>query len=194
MNFSKQFTRREKVLLVIMALVLVLGAYFWLVQEPVSQQTAALRAAQADAETELIVLEAKAQSLEQMRSELDELKAQPGTLAETPRYDNLQHVIALLNTAMANTGDYTLSFQPVETPEEGNIVRRVIDMTFTCGSYDAARSVVKTLHDGPYRCQISTITAAPVRDEKQAGDAPASALREGAVQITLTITYFESLG
>ncbi len=147
MSFSKQFTKREKALLVLLAVILLAACYYWFVQQPIATELQRIELEQGDAQTQQMALEAKAQRLEQMRAELALLYAQPGGLAETPAYDNLQNIITQFNSILAGTSAYDLNFQPVEMPEEGNVVRRVISMNFTCGSYDTARQLVQRLHN-----------------------------------------------
>lgn len=186
MSFSKQFTRREKALLVLLAVVLLAACYYWFVQQPIAAALERIEVERGEAQAEQIVLDAKARRMEEMRAELERLHAQPGGLAETPAYDNLQNIITQFNAILAASSEYNLNFQPVVMPEEGNVVRRVINMNFTCGSYDAARDLVQRLHDGPYRCQIGSIAVSPAA----AGGGGAS-LNQGPVQVSLTITYFE---
>ncbi|MEG0824809.1 MAG: hypothetical protein RSC89_03975 [Oscillospiraceae bacterium] len=188
MNLSKAFTRRERVLLVIMGIVMVLGAYFLLVHLPVEAQKTELVAAAAEAENERIVLDAKTQKLAEMKAELTGL---PNNLAPTPDYDNLQPLVAHLNAVLAATMDYNLNFQPVVMPEEGRIVRRTISMTFTCGSYDAALDIISKLHDGPFRCQMDNIMMSAQRADRMAQN-NTPALPNSQTEVSLSVTYFEN--
>lgn len=191
MGLSKQFSVREKILLVIMAVILLCGLYFWCVQQPITTELEQIRTAQATADDQLAMTTAKAKHLHDMRAALEEIHKTSDTAQQTPTYDNLQGVISLLNSVMADAATYQLSFQPVVMPEENNVVRRVIDVTFSAPSYAQASRVVQRLHDGPYRCQIGTISFAPVLPEA----APAgytSTLSAGGVTVTLSITYFEN--
>lgn len=190
MEFTRKFTRREKVLLVIMAIVMVAGAYFWFVQMPLSAQMLEIQTAQADAESELIVLQAKARRQNEMEAELEKLKSST-IYAETPKYDNLQAVITTLNSIMAETNDYSLNFQPVVQAEDGNIIRREISMKFTSGTYDQARRVITRLHDGAFRCQISDLSISAIAPA-DAGQGYVATLDKNSVDVSLTITYFES--
>lgn len=188
MSLSKQFTRREKVLLCILGLLLVGATYYFAVHQPVESALRTLTFQQDDARNSLMILEVKEERLSQMRAELEEILAQPNP-SETPKYDNLQQVMVFLNAILGSTADYSLSFQPVEAPEEGAVVRRVIQMSFICPSYEEARAVVESLRDCVYRCQLSALSMAPAaRDLVESAD-----LTTGAVQVSLTATFFESL-
>lgn len=188
MSLSKQFTRREKVLLCILGLILVGATYFFAVHQPVETALQDLSLQQEEARNSIMVLEVKAQRLEEMRAELAAILAQPDP-PETPKYDNLQQVMVFLNAILGSTADYSLSFQPVEPPAEGAVVRRVIQMSFTCPTYGEARGVVEALRGCVYRCQLSNLSMTPAaRDREQ----PAG-LTEGPVQVSLTATFFESI-
>ncbi|MEG0755439.1 MAG: hypothetical protein RR450_03500 [Oscillospiraceae bacterium] len=188
MNLSKAFTRRERVLLVIMSIVLLCGAYFFLVHQPVEAQKADLIVAAAEAENERILLDAKVTKIAEMEAELAEL---PKGAAPTPDYDNLQPVVNHLNAVMASTLDYTMSFQPVVLPEEGHIVRRAIDMTFTCSDYAAAHDIISQLHYGPFRCQLDNLSVSAERTDGTSTDYT-PALPVSQTEVSLTITYFEN--
>ena len=110
MKLSKQFTRREKVLLIILALLLLFAVYFLAVHRPVTEALDRIRTESETISSDLVVLEAKHQRMEQMQKELDEILAQPN-VAEIPTYDNLQQVMDFLNTVLRSASEYSLSFQ-----------------------------------------------------------------------------------
>ena len=191
MKLSKQFTRREKVLLVILALLLLFAVYFLAVHRPVTE---ALDRIQAESETvsaDLMVLEAKQQRMEQMQKELDEILAQPN-VAEIPTYDNLQQVMNFLNTVLHSANEYSLSFQSLQQQEDNSILRRAMQMTFVTLSYKEARDMISQLQNCPYRCQLSDFSIAPATADGQSRDTVA-ALLDGPVQVSLTVTFFEKL-
>ena len=191
MKLSKQFTRREKVLLIILALLLLFAVYFLAVHRPVTE---ALDRIQAESETvsaDLMVLEAKQQHMEQMQKELDEILAQPN-VAEIPTYDNLQQVMNFLNTVLHSANEYSLSFQSLQQQEDNSILRRAMQMTFVTLSYKEARDMISQLQNCPYRCQLSDFSIAPATADGQSRDTVA-ALLDGPVQVTLTVTFFEKL-
>ena len=191
MKLSKQFTRREKVLLIILALLLLFAVYFLAVHRPVTE---ALDRIQAESETvsaDLMVLEAKQQHMEQMQKELDEILAQPN-VAEIPTYDNLQQVMNFLNTVLHSANEYSLSFQSLQQQEDNSILRRAMQMTFVTLSYKEARDMISQLQNCPYRCQLSDFSIAPATADGQSRDTVA-ALLDGPVQVSLTVTFFEKL-
>lgn len=193
MQLSKRFTSREKVLLLVLALLVVAGAYFMLVFRPISENLSAIEQSKLDVEDSLTILEAKAQRLEQMRDELARVEAQ-GTTAEVPVYDNLRAVMLHLSGVLSSATDYDLSFQPLDTAEESGVIRRTISMSFTAPSYAQGEALVSRLHDGPYRCEIDNLAFAPVAAGDDQAANRAASLSSGGVQVTLSITYFETRG
>lgn len=187
--FSRRFTPREKILLVVLAVILLAGAYLWLVQEPISQSLSRIRSQQEEAEMDRLVLDAKKVKLDQMREELDVILAESDA-KEIPQYDNQQNVINMLNSVLASTTDYTLSFEPISQGDGDVMIRRVINMTFYCNSYQEARGIVNQLHDGPYRCQIGNLAISAI---SQGVTGSTLDLNVYPVQVTMNITFFELL-
>ena len=189
MPLSKPFTRREKILLCLLGLILVGSTYYFAVHQPVERALQTLSVQQEDTQARITTLEETERYLNEMRAELETILSQPNPTA-TPKYDNLQQVMVFLNTTLSATDDYSLAFQPVEVPEDGSVVRRVIQMSFTCPSYEQTRSVVETLYHSIYRCQLSNLSLSSDTPGKkgQGGD-----LTVGSVRVDLTATFFESL-
>ncbi|MEG2537848.1 MAG: hypothetical protein RSA45_07905 [Hydrogenoanaerobacterium sp.] len=187
MNLSKAFNRREQTLLIIMCLLMLFGAYFIFVQRPIEAQNAAITIAHEEADSKRILLDAKVKKLKKMKAELDSI---PEGIAEMPNYDNLQQVISHLNSVMSSTLKYSINFRPVLVSKDTDIVRRYIDMNFTCPDYSSARACVLQMHDGYYRCQINNLTFNTELNGELATD-DVSSIQGLPVQVSLAITYFE---
>ena len=135
-----------------------------------------------DAESLLIIEQARYNRLRQMEAELDALRAdENAALAEIPDFDNVQSVVRTLNAALAGAESYNLVFSPVTY--SGHIVSRTIDMNFTCWGYDMAKGIVRQLYDAPYRCQITAFTFLSTGDSTD--------ITAGDLSVKLTITFFE---
>ena len=179
---SRKFNSREKVLLVVLAVLLVVCGYYLLVAEPVSRTITQATARQEDAETLLTVERAKLARLEQMEGELAQLKAQGGAgAAAIADYDNVQRVVQVLNSALSGADSYNLLFSPVTF--DGHIASRTIDMVFTCTGYRTAKDIITQLYDAPYRCRISAVA---LMAEEEGGE-----ISGGLLTAKLTITFYE---
>ena len=190
MKLSKQLTRRECVLLAILGVLFLFAVYLFTVHRPVTENLAHIRQAQEDVDIQMVALEAKAQRMAQMRGELDEVAQQPNK-AEIPRYDNLEQLMGFLNTLLAPVSDYSLSFSG-QTPVEGSdILRRSMDLSFTCTSYQDARDIILRLQACPYRCQLNNLSISFPSQQTQSDSVPPLRTAE-AITVSLNVTFFES--
>lgn len=173
----RQLTAREWMLLGVLGVLLLVSGYMLLFYMP---QTAERDRCIGEAETCRTEIEAAQILLEdkrRMERELEELFA-----AETPPlsiadYDNLQPVMFELNSILAGTENYTLTFGTVDDSQ--SIVRRSISMTFTTGSYESAKEVLRQLHDSAYRCMLDGVNISLGRGEG------------GSVSVSGSIVFFE---
>lgn len=176
----RQFSLRERVLMVILALLLVACVYYILVEKPVQDTLLDASQRQSEAESQLTIASAQLEKMHQMQAALEQLEQ--SAQADVPDYDNAKHVMELLNKAMALTDNYDLSFQAVTT--EGAIVRRPIDMSFRCNGYATAKRVLQTLLDSNYRCRITAMSVTG----GQNGD-----IDWEEVTVTASVTFYEFL-
>ena len=190
MNLSRQFTRREKILLVILAVLLLFALYFFAVHRPVVNAMERIQSESENVSTQITILQAKEARMQAMRKELDEILAQPNVV-EIPRYDNLDQVAAFLNAVLLSADEYSLSFDGTASDDDAGIVRRGMSLTFTCASYELAHTMVQQLQESPYRCQISTLSIEPLTKRGSRSDAPPP-LTSGEVSVSLRGTFFES--
>jgi len=189
-KLTRQFTRREQVLLIILALLFLFAVYFRVVHLPVTEALENARIERETISADLMVLEAKQQRMEQMQQELDAILSQ-ANVSEIPNYDNLQQVMDFLNNVLSSTGEYSLSFQGLQQSEDSAIIRREMQMTYVSPSYSDAQNVLEQLQNCPFRCQLSSLSMTPSTANGQSRDSTI-ALTDGPVQVSLTVTFFEN--
>ncbi len=177
---KRQFSNREKALLVILALLLLACVYYILVEKPVSETLLDASQRQNAAESELTVASAQLENMRRMQSALAGLDQT--AQADVPDYDNAKNVVNLLNQAMTMTDEYTLSFQPVT--QDGAIAQRSIQMNFRCGSYATGKRILKTLLDSDYRCRVTSMSVACAEGRD---------IRQEEVNVSATVTFYEFL-
>lgn len=155
---NRSFTRREKVLLCVLAALLVVVGYIALFFRPMQEQIQASRDRQSAAQDQMVVEQGRLIRMQQMQEELDRLK-QSGAVpnAEIPTYDNIQNVMVQLNTILSQATEYSLSFQEVQQGEDG-MISRPIQMTFVAEDYQTVRSIVDDLYQCWYRCSIEDLS------------------------------------
>ena len=169
------FTTREKVLLVILAVLVIAVGYWKLILTPINDSIADLNAQTASEQDAILTNSARLSRMRQMQQELETLLADPDA-KPLPDYDNSERLLVELNTILSGT-DYTLNFGNTVPLEDGStIMCRPITLTFEVSSYTAARAVLDALHDSQYVNLISDLRMD---------------LEGRTVQTSLSITYFE---
>lgn len=177
---SRDFTKREQILLIILGILLVLVVYYYLVDMPLRSQTQELESKRSELEAEVTVAQAKVAEYEQMEADLAKLGSS-ATYMES--YNNRTNEINFLNDTLASTQAYSISFSPVTV--EGNQVRRQFQLAYTCDSYTEAMDILGKLTYGHYRCLISDVGCAPVQNS--------NSTLTGAVNVTVNATFYETL-
>lgn len=173
----RKLTVREWVLLGVLALLVGVSGYVMLFYMPVTaQRDSALGEAEV-CQLELEAVQLRLEEKRRMERELEEIFSQPGEPLGLAPYDNLQPVMMELHTILNGAEDYSLSFGTVNTEEP--IVRRSISLSYTAGSYAAAREILQRLHDSAYRCMLDSVSVSV----GQEGD--------GLVSVDSTIVFFE---
>ncbi|MDD2955835.1 MAG: type II secretion system protein GspM [Oscillospiraceae bacterium] len=180
---SRDFSKREKVLLAVLAALLLVVFYYTQVWVPYTEGIAQARADQTAAEDEILVQEALAQRRDSMETELQELLAQGADATPIPEFDNAKNVMKVLNTVLAQATSYTLSFKDLAISEDSSLVRRSVSMTFSSESYAEAKAILTSLQECGYRCQLGNLAIEPEGD-----------LRTSPVHVTLSVVFFESNG
>lgn len=179
---NRVFTRREMIMLLILALLLLGLGYFKLVHEPVQEGIHAAENRKAEAETAFMVEAARLEQMRAMEAEIEALKAAgEESNAILPDYDNVENVMVQLNAILAAADQYSLTFEEIAVSEEG-LVSRPIRLRFTAGRYDTARRIIDGLYHSYYRCGVSEITVISEND-----------LSNEPVEVAMTITFFERM-
>ncbi len=181
---QRNFSRREKVLLIILSLLVAAISYYFLVWKPVSERADAAALRQADAENETVIEEAKLAQMQQMQAEIDEMDAleiESGA-ASIPPYDNAKRVMQLLNGVLTASLRYEINFNNVAF--NGNLAARSLHMRFECDSYEKAKDIVRSLYSAPYRCHIGNFSFR---------SADGGAMLLGGLSVEMDITFYEFL-
>ena len=92
--FSRDFTTREKIFLLVMAIILLAILYYWCVDLPVRTRIAAAEAEQARVQPELDIVNAQVAELTEMKNEMDALA---GSVSIMGSYNNSAEEVDLLN-------------------------------------------------------------------------------------------------
>lgn len=152
---NRSFSTREKVLLLVLAVVLVIGAYYFLVVKNVADTLTANQQQLEEIQIQIDAQNTIAQARSRMEAELAEL-GDGESLPEVAVYDNIRNELNELNALMAAATSYDLTFDQPEL--DGSLVRRTVSVSFTTPDYRSALDVVKALENGSYKCLINEFT------------------------------------
>lgn len=193
----RSFTKREKFLLLVLVLIMLVGLYVLAVHNPVKANLARLEEEKADAELTLQVAEIKLGQYNKMKAELEEIFAQPqDQITVMPPYDNTKALMVQFNHIFGEL-EYDLSFSEVEFHE--NVATRAVQFTFDAPSYEEARLIVEKLTHTGNRSLMNTLSIAPAEKDGEGGNinlrsdlvAKQRNIREGAQTVSGTITFYE---
>ena len=173
---KRKLTPREWMLLGVLAVLVVVVGYITLFYVPTTNARDTALAETESIKEQTMAAQIRLAEKHRMVRELDELfDRNPNPLALAD-YDNLQPVMVELNSILAATQNYSLSFATVNASQ--SIIRREISISFTCESYATAKVVLQRLHDSMYRCMLNNVTISGGRDG-------------GSVSVSGSIVFFE---
>ena len=188
---SRDFTRAEKIILVILALVLVGLAYYQFVYKMVAES---IQKAHAEAEAirvEMTGVNAKIQRMEEMQAELESIQSNPNA-SYMGSYNNSKEELAFLNDVLGGALQYKVTFSNVT--RDGDQIRRNFSLQFTTEDYASMERIISRLCDGKLRCLINDISYSVSRYNYSAADRE----RYGVdwyerVNVNCTATFFETM-
>ena len=180
LNYS--FSSREKVLLLFLAIILVVVAWFVLVYQRTANQTVELDRQIAETQSQIAVTSTKVKQLENMQKTVEERKASGNFAAEIPMYDNMTALMAELDRTMQAADSYTVSFNELDRDTASGNVLRGVQITFDCGSYGAAEGLVNALATGRFPCSVNSIDLTTRSSRTDSG-----------VTASVHVVYFEKL-
>jgi hypothetical protein len=188
---TRQLTKREKAMIVVLALMLVFLVYNQLVLKPTTAEMSTIEKNMMDTESSMLVETVKNTRLVYMKNQLAALGKTPNTTITTmPIYDNSQNVIVELAGILTAATDYQLSFP--QTKEEGNLVRRTININFTCTGYEKAGLIMKQLASSRYRCRIIDFSIVAKADKTASTTiVQAADITKNPLQVSLIVIFYE---
>ena len=106
---SRDFTTREKIMLLVLTLILLAAGYYAVIDQPIRTAINEAKSQQDELNTELMLLQTKAASLSRMQSELDSIE-QSGSLGKMGSYNNSKAELDELNQLLQDANTYDISF------------------------------------------------------------------------------------
>ena len=171
----RKLSTRERVLLLLLAVIAIVSGYILLFYLPTTQRIESLNAQITQSQELVAQLDAKLASQQQMENKLEQLSAQDAQVPYMPTYDNIQAVMTELYAILAGCQEYSLSFQSEQG--EDHVFYRRVSIPFTCSSYEQAQEILQKLHDSTLRGLLE--------------DVQISLQEDGTVKASATIIFFE---
>lgn len=191
----RNFTRREKVMLVILAIVLVVGLYFLLVHRPVEAALAQAAQEQEELDLQIQVAQIKLDQRNKMKAELDEIFALPkDQITVMPAYNNIEALMVQFDSIFMGL-EPKLSFPQIKVNE--GIVTRPIEFEFDAPSYDEARAILTRLTRTGQRSLLEGLSINPKttarldRRGRVIGTQSGWSIQQGEVLVRGTIYFYE---
>ena len=193
---SRDFTTKEKVLIVILLVILIGLAYYRFVHIPCKEAIERAHSERDMYQTELVAVQKKEAQIRAMKEELDSL----GELQSTSRmesYNNSKAELALLNSALEAASDYSVNFASVT--RSGDQIRRNFNLSFTTDSFASAKRIIETLSDSEYRCLIgnmsysNSLRRAEKGEETLGGKWVDDVYYFNVVKVTANATFYETM-
>jgi len=173
---SRDFTRNEKILIVILALILLGLAYYQFVDKTVRGSIVNAQFEASMLETELAAAQARLAAAQQVKNSMDELEAS-GQKSWMGSYNNSKAEVAFLNTILADTLQYSVTFSDVT--RTGDQIRRSFTLEYRTASYASAHEIMARLCQSHDRCIVS--------------DASCSLENDGVVVVRQAATFYETM-
>ena len=153
-RLSRDFTRGERILLLVLALVLLGLAYYFVVDRPVRD---ALESAKAEKEailTELGALQSRIKRMEEMEKAVNSFQTGP-EVSQMGSYNNSKAELDFLNDLLDGTDNYAVTFTGVT--RDGDQVRRNFNLRFTVRDFASAESLIRKIYGCEMRCLLNDI-------------------------------------
>ncbi len=176
---NREFTGREKVLMVILAVIVIALGYFKLILGPINDSVDYYKGETTLEQTMVDENATRLLQLQKMKAAVAEIKA-AGTEKAIPQYDNSGRLMVELYGILGSTEEYSLDYSS-GVVEDGYIILRPIKLSFKTTTYAQARGILDALSGSDNVNQISDLDIEYVENQSNFT----------GYETTLVITYFE---
>lgn len=152
---KKEFTRREKILLLVLAVLVIGLGYYKFVLQPINSKISDYRNMESELQLEYEQNQIKAARINMMEKEIQKAQAD-GIKRTVASYDNSVNLMPELYRIMKSSIDYSLDFG--ELVFENDIVKRPVEITYDTSTYKQARAIIDKLYSSQYAMQVDDLT------------------------------------
>lgn len=173
---SRDFTRSEKLLILVLVLILLGLAYYQFVDRNVRETITNAEAEVKAIQTEMDAVEKRLAELRKTKSEMDALE-EKGMLSWMPSYNAGKEEVAFLNGILADTLEYEVTFSNVT--RTNTQIRRAFTLKYKVEGYEAAQEILDRLSESKNRCLV--------------GNVRGSINKDGIVTVEQSATFYETM-
>lgn len=174
--FSREFSRTEKLLIIVLVVILLGLVYYQFVDKSVRSSIENASSEKQMLQTEIDVTKARAMYLKNLNDKLEQLKAE-GRMTYMGSYNNSKPEVAFLNDILSDTLSYSIEFDRVT--RNGDQIRRNFKLTYMTTSFRVAREILDDLGDGDNRCLV--------------GDVKCSIANDGTTVVQANAIFYETM-
>ena len=179
---NREFSAKEKLLLLIAA-VLALGLFYYNFVYKFFQSQYALYDT-AKIEDELLIEQSKSTRISQMKQIIEESKGK--VKGDLSVYNNQSAEIIEMGMIFDEDAD-NVSISWSEPVMSGTIIRRDVNITFHCRSYENFKNVLKKMSEMKYRCLIGNVAVSDANTRESNGIASS-----GDINASISVRFFET--
>ena len=175
----RSFNKREKIILLVLVLFLVVGFYFMMIHYPVTTRLEEIEAEKLNVEDQTNLAIAKGQVYIRMKNELNDIMALPlDKLTVMPSYDNFQTLTFYFTSIFQGIAPDIRFSNPIFS---GRIATRSMSFSFNASDYETAKETLRQFTGTGFRCLLQNVTFSP-----EDGD-----LENNGVRVSGTIVFYE---
>lgn len=182
---SHSLTLREKILLCVLGVLILIVCYIQFFQKPMNEAIDNDTSTISTLTTNIAVETIRASQLKEMQKEIAaQSSSNANTSSKIPDYNNLKNVMSQLSAIMQSSSKYDMTFNDISVKD--SMVYRPIDIQFTCDNYTTAKAIIDNLGKCPYR---NTIDSIDISVAQKADDSNISAQ---PINVKVSVTFYES--
>ena len=179
---NREFSAKEKLLLLIAA-VLALGLFYYNFVYKFFQSQYALYDT-AKIEDELLVEQSKSTRIAQMKQIIEDSKGK--VKGDLSVYNNQSAEIIEMGMIFDEDAD-NVSISWSEPVMSGTIIRRDVNITFHCRSYENFKNVLRKMSEMKYRCLIGNVAVSDANTRESTG-----IVTSGDINASISVRFFET--
>ena len=179
---NREFTAKEKILILVAAILALGLIYYNFVYRYFQNQiklydTVAL-------EDELMVEQNKAMRISQMKQIIEESEGK--VKGDLSVYNNQSAEIVEMGRIFDEDGD-NVNITWSDPIMSGTIIRRDVNITFHCTSYQNFKNILQKMSEMKYRCLIGNVAVTDANTKESVGIA-----ESGDINASISVTFFET--